>query len=149
MLFRSADHGRAITQLIADGVTASNLGRGYILRRLLRRVVRHGRLIGIQAPFLPTLGEAAIALMGAAYPPLPQRRSPILDELEREEARFLATLERGEKLLADVLASQPSQITGDQAFELYDTYGFPLELTEEIAQEHGLTVDLEIGRAHV
>ncbi|MFN7679075.1 MAG: alanine--tRNA ligase [Cyanobacteriota bacterium] len=136
------DHSRAITQLIADGVTASNLGRGYILRRLLRRVVRHGRLIGIQGPFLPTLGEAAIALMGTAYPQLAQRRPAILHELEREEARFLATLERGEKLLADVLASQPEQITGEQAFELYDTYGFPLELTQEIAEEHGLSVNL-------
>jgi alanyl-tRNA synthetase len=136
------DHGRAITQLIADGVTASNLGRGYILRRLLRRVVRHGRLIGIQDPFLPTLGQAAIDLMGPAHPQLNQRRSAILSELEREEARFLSTLERGEKLLADLLASQPRQITGEQAFELYDTYGFPLELTQEIAEEQGLTVDL-------
>jgi len=135
------DHSRAITQLIADGVSASNLGRGYILRRLLRRVVRHGRLIGIEGPFLPTLGEAAIALMGTAHPGLQERRSLILSELEREEARFLTTLERGEKLLAEVLASQPLQISGEQAFELYDTYGFPLELTEEIAQEHGLTVD--------
>jgi alanyl-tRNA synthetase len=136
------DHSRAITQLIADGVTASNLGRGYILRRLLRRVVRHGRLIGIQGPFLPVLGEAAISLMGTAYPQLVERRPLILRELEREEARFLATLERGEKLLADVLAAQPRQISGEQAFELYDTYGFPLELTQEIAEEHGLSVDL-------
>ncbi|MFN9427477.1 MAG: alanine--tRNA ligase [Cyanobacteriota bacterium] len=136
------DHSRAMTQLIADGVTASNLGRGYILRRLLRRVVRHGRLIGIQGPFLPILGEAAIELMGRAYPQLLDRRQAILSELEREEARFLTTLERGEKLLADVLDSQPDQISGEQAFELYDTYGFPLELTEEIAQEHGLSVDV-------
>ncbi|MFM7641705.1 MAG: alanine--tRNA ligase [Cyanobium sp.] len=136
------DHSRAITQLIADGVTASNLGRGYILRRLLRRVVRHGRLIGIQGPFLPVLGEAAIRLMGTAYPQLVERRPLILSELEREEARFLTTLERGEKLLADVLAAQPRQISGEQAFELYDTYGFPLELTQEIAEEHGLSVDL-------
>ncbi|MFN9624152.1 MAG: alanine--tRNA ligase [Cyanobacteriota bacterium] len=136
------DHGRAITQLIADGVTASNLGRGYILRRLVRRVVRHGRLIGIDGPFLPVLGEAAIALMGSAYPQLPERRPQILAELEREEVRFLATLERGEKLLAEVLAARPSQISGARAFELYDTYGFPLELTEEIAEEHGLSVDV-------
>ena len=135
------DHGRAITQLIGDGVTASNLGRGYILRRLVRRVVRHGRLIGIEGPFLPSLGEAAITLMGSAYPRLQERRSQILGELEQEETRFLATLERGEKLLAEVLAAQPRQISGEQAFELYDTYGFPLELTEEIAEEHGLAVD--------
>ena len=136
------DHSRAITQLICDGVTASNLGRGYILRRLLRRVVRHGRLLGIDKPFLPAMGEAAITLMAAAYPQLLERRSVILAELEREEARFLETLERGEKLLAEVLAASPQRISGEQAFELYDTYGFPLELTEEIAEEHGLTVDL-------
>ena len=136
------DHSRAITQLICDGVTASNLGRGYILRRLLRRVVRHGRLLGIDKPFLPAMGEASIALMQAAYPQLMERREVILAELKREEARFLETLERGEKLLADVLAAKPQQISGEQAFELYDTYGFPLELTEEIAEEHGLTVDL-------
>jgi len=135
------DHSRAITQLIGDGVTASNLGRGYILRRLLRRVVRHGRLLGIDQPFLSAMGEAAITLMQGAHPQLPERRPVILAELEREEARFLETLERGEKLLAEVLAAKPRQISGAQAFELYDTYGFPLELTEEIAEEHGLTVD--------
>ncbi|QNI80673.1 alanyl-tRNA synthetase [Synechococcus sp. RS9909] len=137
------DHSRAITQLIGDGVTASNLGRGYILRRLLRRVVRHGRLLGIDKPFLTAMGEASIALMQSAYPQLLERREVILAELQREEARFLETLERGEKLLADVLAAKPKQISGAQAFELYDTYGFPLELTEEIAEEHGLTVDLD------
>jgi len=136
------DHSRAITQLICDGVTASNLGRGYILRRLLRRVVRHGRILGIDKPFLPAMGEASIALMASAYPQLLERRDVILAELEREEGRFLETLERGEKLLADVLAAKPEQISGEQAFELYDTYGFPLELTEEIAEEHGLGVDL-------
>ncbi|KZR87143.1 Alanine--tRNA ligase [Synechococcus sp. MIT S9509] len=136
------DHSRAVTQLISDGVTASNLGRGYILRRLLRRVVRHGRLLGIDKPFLKTMGEAAIALMQAVHPQLVERKEVILAELQREEARFLETLERGEKLLADVLAAQPKQISGAQAFELYDTYGFPLELTQEIAEEHGLTVDL-------
>ncbi|MBU6251318.1 MAG: alanine--tRNA ligase [Cyanobacteria bacterium REEB417] len=136
------DHSRAVTQLICDGVTASNLGRGYILRRLLRRVVRHGRLLGIDKPFLAAMGEAAITLMQEAYPQLTERRAVILAELEREEARFLETLERGEKLLAEVLAAAPRQISGEQAFELYDTYGFPLELTEEIAEEHGLTVDL-------
>ena len=136
------DHSRAITQLICDGVSASNLGRGYILRLLLRRVVRHGRLLGINKPFLTTMGEAAIALMAEAYPQLLERREAIIGELSREEERFLETLERGEKLMAELLASEPSQITGEQAFELYDTYGFPLELTEEIAAEQGLKVDL-------
>ena len=137
------DHSRAVTQLICDGVTASNLGRGYILRRLLRRVVRHGRLLGIDKPFLTAMGEASIALMQSAYPQLLERQEVILSELKREEARFLETLERGEKLLADVLAAKPKQISGEQAFELYDTYGFPLELTQEIAEEHGLAVDLD------
>ncbi|WP_415399329.1 alanine--tRNA ligase [Synechococcus sp. W4D4] len=137
------DHSRAVTQLICDGVTASNLGRGYILRRLLRRVVRHGRLLGIDKPFLTAMGEASIALMQTAYPQLLERKEVILAELKREEARFLETLERGEKLLVDVLAAKPKQISGEQAFELYDTYGFPLELTQEIAEEHGLAVDLD------
>ena len=136
------DHSRAVTQLICDGVTASNLGRGYILRRLLRRVVRHGRLLGITKPFLISMGEAAIALLESAHPSVVDRREVILAELQREEARFLETLERGEKLLAEVLASKPTEIAGAQAFELYDTYGFPLELTQEIAEEHGLSVDL-------
>ncbi|WP_115070917.1 alanine--tRNA ligase [Synechococcus sp. UW179B] len=136
------DHSRAITQLICDGVTASNLGRGYILRRLLRRVVRHGRLLGIHKPFLVTMGEASIALLQDAHPSVLERQGVILAELQREESRFLETLERGEKLLADVLESKPKQISGAQAFELYDTYGFPLELTQEIAEEQGLDVDL-------
>ncbi|MEB3323182.1 MAG: alanine--tRNA ligase, partial [Synechococcaceae cyanobacterium] len=137
-----ADHSRAVTQLIADGVTAGNLGRGYVLRRLLRRVVRHGRLLGIDRPFLAALGQATIALMGEASPGLRERRRDILAELEREEGRFLETLERGERLMAEMLAARPERISGRQAFELYDTYGFPLELTQEIAEEHGLTVDL-------
>ena len=88
------------------------------------------------------MGEASIALMQEAYPQLLERKEVILAELKREEARFLETLERGEKLLAEVLAAKPKQISGAQAFELYDTYGFPLELTQEIAEEHGLSVDL-------
>ena len=137
------DHSRAVTQLICDGVTASNLGRGYILRRLLRRVVRHGRLLGIDKPFLVTMGEAAIDLLKGAHPGVIEQQEVILAELQREEARFLETLERGEKLLAEVLASKPTQISGAQAFELYDTYGFPLELTQEIAEEQRITVDLD------
>ena len=136
------DHSRAVTQLICDGVTASNLGRGYILRRLLRRVVRHGRLIGINKPFLVMMGEASIALLKDAHPSVLERQEVILAELQREESRFLETLERGEKLLSEVLDSKPKQISGAQAFELYDTYGFPLELTQEIAEEQGLEVDL-------
>ena len=136
------DHSRAVTQLICDGVTASNLGRGYILRRLLRRVVRHGRLLGIDQPFLVMMGEASIALLQDAHPSVLERQEVILAELQREESRFLETLERGEKLLTDVLQNKPKQISGAQAFELYDTYGFPLELTQEIAEEQGIEVDL-------
>jgi alanyl-tRNA synthetase len=136
------DHSRAVTQLICDGVTASNLGRGYILRRLLRRVVRHGRLLGIDQPFLVRMGEAAIALLQDAHPSVLERQEVILAELQREESRFLETLERGEKLLTEVLQSKPKQISGAQAFELYDTYGFPLELTQEIAEEQEIEVDL-------
>ncbi|NJN02331.1 MAG: alanine--tRNA ligase [Leptolyngbyaceae cyanobacterium RM1_1_2] len=141
------DHVRAVTHLIADGVQASNEERGYVLRRLIRRVVRHGRLLGIDRLFTVEVAESAIALMATAYPNLQQRQGAIKAELEREEKRFLETLDRGEKLLADVmkqaLAAQQTQISGENAFVLYDTYGFPVELTEEIAAEQGLGVDLE------
>jgi alanyl-tRNA synthetase len=136
------DHVRAVVHMIADGITASNVGRGYILRRLIRRVVRHGRLIGIEGPFVNQVAETAIALSEAVYPNVRDRESVIKSELEREEARFLETLERGEKLLAEILAKQPTQISGEEAFVLYDTYGFPLELTQEIAEENSLTVDV-------
>ncbi len=136
------DHCRAVTHLICDGVSASNLGRGYILRRLIRRMVRHGRLVGINQPFLPQLAVDAIELMKNAYPQLHEKKQIILNELKIEEYRFLETLERGEKLLAEITVHECDAITGAQAFELYDTYGFPLELTEEIANEKGISVDI-------
>jgi alanyl-tRNA synthetase len=135
------DHIRAVVHLIADGVMASNIGRGYVLRRLIRRVVRHGRLIGIAEEFTVKVAETAISLSEKVYPNVRQREAVIKAELQREESRFLETLERGEKLLADILEKQPQQISGKDAFILYDTYGFPLELTQEIAEEQGLTVD--------
>ncbi|HEY9887842.1 MAG TPA: alanine--tRNA ligase [Candidatus Obscuribacterales bacterium] len=135
------DHVRAVMHMIADGITASNVGRGYILRRLIRRVVRHGRLIGIEGAFVTQVAAAAIALAEDVYPNVREREAAIMGELSREEARFLETLERGEKLLADILARETTQIAGSDAFVLYDTYGFPLELTQEIAAENGLTVD--------
>ncbi|PZD70712.1 Alanine--tRNA ligase [Acaryochloris thomasi RCC1774] len=135
------DHIRAVVHLIADGVTASNTDRGYILRRLIRRVVRHGRLIGIEGAFTTEVAESAISLSESAFPTVRERESAIKAELEREEAQFLATLGRGEKLLADIMASKPKQISGEDAFTLYDTHGFPFELTQEIAAEQGLTVD--------
>ncbi len=137
------DHVRAVVHMIADGITASNIGRGYVLRRLIRRVVRHGRLIGIEGEFITKLGETAIALSEAAYPNLREREEAIAAELQREESRFLETLDRGEKLLTEILEKEKKQISGVDAFTLYDTYGFPLELTQEIAEEQGLTVDVE------
>lgn len=139
-----ADHIRAVIQLICDGVVAGNLGRGYVLRRLLRRLIRHGRLIGIENPFLEILGEEAIFLMGKAYPQLNERKDLILSELRVEELRFSQTLERGNRLLEDLIESNPKDISGEQAFELYDTYGFPIELTQEIAAEKNLDVDIEV-----
>jgi alanyl-tRNA synthetase len=144
------DHVRAVVHMIADQITASNVGRGYVLRRLIRRVVRHGRLIGIQGEFTSQVAETAIALSESAYPNVRKREGAIKAELQREESQFLKTLERGEKLLAEILASLPpyqggtkgGQISGKDAFTLYDTYGFPLELTQEIAEEQGLSVDI-------
>jgi alanyl-tRNA synthetase len=137
------DHVRAVVHMIADGITASNIGRGYVLRRLIRRVVRHGRLIGIAGQFMTKVADTAIALAGDVYPHLRERAEFIQAELQREESRFLETLERGEKLLSDILAKEKKQMAGVDAFILYDTYGFPLELTQEIAEENNLTVDVE------
>lgn len=136
------DHVRAVVHMIADGITASNVGRGYILRRLIRRVVRHGRLIGIEGKFINQITAKVITLSEDVYPNVRERETVITAELAREEARFLETLERGEKLLADILAKTTTQISGADAFVLYDTYGFPLELTQEIAEESNLTVDV-------
>ncbi|MDJ0535559.1 MAG: alanine--tRNA ligase [Xenococcaceae cyanobacterium MO_207.B15] len=137
------DHVRAVVHMIADGITASNTDRGYVLRRLIRRVVRHGRLVGIEGNFINQVAETAISLSESAYPSVREREEFIKNELQREESQFLKTLERGEKLLADILNKKPKQISGVDAFTLYDTYGFPLELTQEIAEEQGLTVDVD------
>ena len=141
------DHVRAVVHMIADGVTASNTDRGYILRRLIRRVIRHGRLIGIEGNFINQVAETAIALAESAYPHVRERENVIKSQLQREESQFLKTLTRGEKLLAEIIAKaanfSQTKISGKDAFELYDTYGFPLELTQEVASEQGLSVDLE------
>ena len=140
------DHVRAVVHMIADGVMASNTDRGYILRRLIRRVIRHGRLIGIEGSFINRVASQAIALSESAYPNVREREEYIKSQLQREESQFLKTLERGEKLLAEIIAKAANlgeqQISGKDAFELYDTYGFPLELTQEIAEEQGLTIDI-------
>ena len=135
------DHVRSVMHMVADGITASNVGRGYVLRRLIRRVVRHGRLLGISEPFTTKVAAVSITLSEAAYPIVRRRQDAIQNELAREETQFLKTLERGEKRLADILASKPQKVSGQDAFELYDTYGFPLELTQEIAEESGIAVD--------
>jgi alanyl-tRNA synthetase len=141
------DHVRAVVHMIADEIRASNVGRGYVLRRLIRRVVRHGRLLGISGNFITQVAETAIALSESAYPNVRQREASIKAELEREESNFLKTLDRGEKLLDEIIQQLKQQgqteISGDSAFTLYDTYGFPLELTQEIAEENNLTVDVE------
>ncbi|MBD1211253.1 MAG: alanine--tRNA ligase [Dolichospermum circinale Clear-D4] len=141
------DHVRAVVHMIADEIRASNVGRGYILRRLIRRVVRHGRLIGISGEFINQVAETAISLSESIYPNLRQRETAIKAELQREEVNFLKTLDRGEKLLAEIIQEVKQKgltsITGESAFTLYDTYGFPLELTQEIAAENNLTVDVD------
>jgi alanyl-tRNA synthetase len=138
------DHVRSVVHMITDGISASNIGRGYILRRLIRRVVRHGRLIGIEGEFTTQVAETAIQLSELVYPQVRERADFVKQELQREEVAFLKTLERGEKLLAEIIEKEKKQISGVDAFTLYDTYGFPFELTQEIAEEQGLTVD-EIG----
>ncbi|MBN3950206.1 MAG: alanine--tRNA ligase [Nostoc sp. NMS7] len=139
------DHVRSVIHMIADEIRASNVGRGYVLRRLIRRVVRHGRLIGISDEFTTQVAETAIALSESAYPNVRQREAAIKAELQREESNFLRTLDRGEKLLEEIIQEVKQQgktsISGESAFTLYDTYGFPLELTQEVAEENHLTVD--------
>ncbi len=137
------DHTRAVIHLISDGVAASNLGRGYILRRLIRRMVRHGRLLGITNEFLPHIATVGINLMQNNYPDLKNNNDLILNEIKIEEIRFRETLERGEKLLDELISSGRKLISGFKAFELYDTYGFPLELTVEIAEENSISVDVK------
>jgi len=144
------DHVRAVVHMISDEIHASNVGRGYILRRLIRRVIRHGRLIGIEGEFINQVAATAIALSESCYPEVRRRETAITAELAREEANFLKTLDRGEKLLAEIIQSVKQEektcISGESAFTLYDTFGFPLELTQEIAAEHHLTID-ELGFA--
>lgn len=137
------DHIRAVVHMIADGITASNEGRGYILRRLLRRVIRSGRVLGITDVFTVKIAETAIQLSEVQYPNVRLRETFIKQEMEREEQRFRETLDRGEKLLSDIIDRSSRSISGEDAFVLYDTYGFPLELTQEVAEERGLKVDAE------
>ena len=154
-----ADHSRAIVFLIADGVLPSNEGRGYVLRRIVRRAVRHGRLIGRREPFLAELGKVVIDIMVGAYPHLAERPEAILAAIEREETQFARTLDAGTSQLEAALTAlapngervigrRPEAVPegapvlpGDLAFRLHDTFGFPIDLTVELAAEYGVAVD--------
>jgi len=140
-----SDHLRATTFLIADGVLPSNEGRGYVLRRILRRAVRHGKLLGFEKPFLYPLVQQVTALMGDVYPELSNRKEHIVNVVKAEEERFYETLAAGtERLLEKIEELKKSKINilpGEDAFTLYDTFGFPLDITKEILKEHGLSVD--------
>jgi len=139
------DHARAVSFLIADGVMPSNEGRGYVLRRLLRRAARHGRLIGLKEPFLHEVAKTVAAVMGDAYPELRKEEQRIREVIRTEEERFGETLEKGLVLLEEAVANlkgeQKRVLPGDVAFRLYDTYGFPLDLTEDILRGGGIIVD--------
>jgi alanyl-tRNA synthetase len=136
-----ADHGRGMTFLVGDGVTPSNEGRGYVLRRIIRRAAQHGQRIGMEPPFLAGLADAVIEQMADAYPELGEHRHEIERVLAAEEERFGETLERGMKVFEEAAAQ--GKITGDDAFTLQATYGFPIELTQELARERGLEVNDE------
>jgi len=140
-----ADHCRAIAFAVADGVTPSNEGRGYVLRRLIRRAVRFGRARGAEPPFLHKVLPAVIQVMEKAYPNLRRREDAILKFARAEEERFEETIEQGsvrlERLFERAAAGGAAVLPGDEVFELYDTYGFPAEMTAEIARERGLTID--------
>ncbi len=141
------DHLRAVTFMTADGIMPSNEGRGYVLRRLLRRAARHGRLLGIQGLFLTNVAESVIEVSGGAYPELLEKKSYVLKVISNEEERFNENIDSGMSLLKEYMeelkASNANVIQGKQAFKLYDTYGFPFELMKEMAEDEGFTVDEE------
>ncbi|MBG9979697.1 alanine--tRNA ligase [Facklamia sp. DSM 111018] len=141
-----ADHIRAVSFAISDGALPSNEGRGYILRRLIRRALMHGRKLGIHRTFLSELVPVIVEMMGEFYPELKENVQFVQDILLKEEERFHETIEGGEmqlnQLMADLKAEEKSEISGHAAFQLYDTFGFPLELTQEMAEEEGMLVDV-------
>jgi len=140
-----ADHARAVSVMIADNVLPSNEGRGYVLRRILRRAARHGKMLGLEGPFLTRLVEPVAATLGGAYPELRRRRDFIAEVVRTEESRFAETLDKGLALLEGELGRLDTGgvLPGEVAFRLYDTYGFPLDLTEDIARGRGVRVDAE------
>ncbi|MFQ5456940.1 MAG: alanine--tRNA ligase, partial [Myxococcota bacterium] len=142
-----ADHARAVTFLLSDGVSPSNEGRGYVLRRILRRASRHAQLLGIKEPVLHRATDVVIRIMRSAYPELVDRASFVSRVTRREEERFLVTLEKGLRMLEEELGklagSGKKIVPGEVVFKLYDTYGFPVDLTEDIARDKGVGVDGE------
>ena len=144
-----ADHSRASVFILGDqkGVTPSNVGAGYVLRRLIRRAVRHGRKLGIEESFLAKIAESVVENFKCAYSELEQNKEKIFNELTAEENKFRETLRKGEvefqKLLPNLMKNPQKVIPGRVAFRLYDTFGFPIELTQELADENGFTVDVE------
>lgn len=140
-----ADHIRSVSFLISDGVVPSNEGRGYVLRRILRRAMRHGNLINIKKPFLFELSDTLINTMKSAYPELEKARNLVKTTIYHEEEKFLNTLDRGLKMLNSELGTMSSGdvLSGEKAFKLYDTYGFPLDLTEDIVKSSGISIDME------
>jgi alanyl-tRNA synthetase len=137
-----ADHGRGMTFLAADGIAPANEGRGYVMRRIIRRAVQQGARVGLEPPYLAPLADVVIEQMKAGYPELEEHRDEIHRVLTAEEERFGKTLERGMRLFEEV-AEKDEAISGEEAFRLHDTYGFPLELTRELARERGLGVNEE------
>ena len=140
-----ADHGRAITFLVGDGVMPGNEGRSYVLRLILRRAARFGKMLGFEKPFLGQIARVVIDQMGEHYTELRSRQAFILRVIDQEETRFLQTLSTGlmllDSLMGDLRAAGSTRIPGADAFRLYDTYGFPLDLTRDVANEHGFTID--------
>ena len=137
-----ADHGRAMSMLVSDGVLPANEGRGYVLRRIIRRAIRRARQLGVDGSCTPGLVDAAVGILGGAYPAMAEQHGLISDVVSREEEGFLRTLATGSTILEEQLASGLKSVSGEVAFRLHDTYGFPVELTVEIAEEAGLAVDL-------
>jgi len=141
----AADHARALAFLIGDGVMPSNAGRGYVLRRILRRASRHGKLLGKDTPFIHSVADKVIDEMGDAFPELNDRRAFITDRIRREEERFLETLSKGLTLLEDEIgelqAKGVGELPGETVFKLYDTFGFPMDLTADILRSHDMSLD--------
>ena len=141
------DHIRSVTFMISDGIMPSNEGRGYVLRRLLRRACRHGRLLGIEKGFLPELAETVIAGSKDGYPELEEKKEFILKVISKEEEQFNKTIDQGLGILSDMIGKMEAEgaktLGGEDAFRLYDTYGFPLDLTKEILEEKGMDADEE------